>query len=398
MRAFSASSIEKWTLCQRRYVFGYFLGLEEGGSDATEAGSRVHKLLEDTPAGGTPEQGIRWLHYDISALATSMHRFLPTDDVVVGNEVNFEAELHGLPFRGYIDRLSDQFIWDWKTTGSDRKWAKSPRKLKTDVQRLIYSEAYPDVPNARWVTGLWRDIPTPVDSCLRVDRKADKEAFRLNVLHPAQEIAVLDPNVDPLSLPLPTEIDTRTGKPKACNAFGKPCPAYEQCHGKAKRTLSTLLDTLRAENLAPTPFDFVPAGRFHETSEPIAPVGLAPSNGPLSPDPVDVLPPPSPGVTYLVDTLLIDCSPISSLSTPAVFGHTVIVEASREVCAEFGLRNPLQMDFGKGAVALAVAVETVLEAREAPISVLVWESRTAEGRACVQSLCARSRLVIKGGF
>src|ERR1700748_1724054 len=141
--AISPSAIEKSLLCQRRYFFNYIMKEWEPQTDsiAAVAGTAVHRYLEDGII--TPAQG-----YDIVRLGDEMKKHVP-EDYGVSCEHKFKATIEGVEFSGIVDRLSDIWIVDFKTSGSEAKWAKTGRKLLNDVQRLVYAAAFPDVPKSR---------------------------------------------------------------------------------------------------------------------------------------------------------------------------------------------------------------------------------------------------------
>jgi hypothetical protein len=133
------------------------------GGFATEAGKRVHALLEQagddepeivepwitTQLGSDGEE--RVVVYDLTRMARALWRKNPGDEAIAFED-EFEKELFGILFKGIIDRRSLKYILDYKTTGGLLKYAKTPFNLETDVQRLIDWAAYPETRRA-WLTG-----------------------------------------------------------------------------------------------------------------------------------------------------------------------------------------------------------------------------------------------------
>lgn len=368
MRPISASSIEKFQHCQRRWAWNYLLDQREASGKAAEAGTRVHALLEAS-GDAAPEEGHYWEGYAISRMALTLHKHVPTTDQLTGHEVLFERELHGLPFKGVIDRLSDQYILDFKTTGSALTWAKTTNKLRTDVQRLIYSAAFPNVENALWITGSWKTFEV-VEGALHVDPVADAPKFKLHVLTPAEEIAAVPLDTDPQSLPLPDGAGAGNTR-GPCHKFGAPCPFISKCFSGSKK-LTSMLDSLTA-SVAPAAAVVAP--------EPVAPSG---NDG-----------------QFLIENLYVDAFPISTLPVPLVFGHEWIARASQGVAAEFGLQSALLADYGRGPALIAGELIAQLEAHcseAGPIKYFHLETKSAEGRGVMQTLVSRARLTVKGVF
>jgi RecB family exonuclease len=184
------------------------MNMRDEGVHATDAGKRTHALLEaakdSEPAQIEPwvtvqltdEGEERIVIYDITKMARLLWQHNPKDEVI-GFEVEFVKTLHGIPFKGVIDRLSVDYILDYKTTGGSLQYAKTPFKLKKDVQRLIYHAVHP-TKYALWVTGTWANsagalranaklegavVPyTTLASQLTRDEKRDAENFKTYVL------------------------------------------------------------------------------------------------------------------------------------------------------------------------------------------------------------------------
>lgn len=391
MRAVSPSAIEKWTTCPRRYAFNYLQERWESGTKAAEAGTRVHALLE--AAKGHPvESNVIWEGYDISRLATALSVEAAFQFVgePLGYEVKFEKELEGVPFKGVIDRLYPHVVVDFKTTGSDLKWAKTPTKLKKDVQRLVYSAAYPETTHALWLTGSWRSYEVQ-PALLEVNHKKDKANFKLKVLKPAEEILALTPGTDPLSLP-PPEGKLKNGRYEACTKFNVQCPFQDECFPRSKMSTS-LLEKVLAEQNKEAAAQQAEAqqfwGKFNEAVE-SAPA-LAQGVNDIAEGRTHKL------AVELVGTLYIDCMPMKG-TTELEFASNYISEACEIVKADIGVHHPMLIDFGKGPGHIAAQLIANLEERKEPIPALFLETKSAEGRGCMQALIARSAQVVKGVY
>jgi len=361
-------------MCRRRWAFAYLADQRDPGGFAAEAGKRVHALLEEA---GDKEPALveQWITtqldsegeervvvYDLTRMARALWAKNPGDPNPEF-EIEFERVLFGLPFKGIVDRLSPKHILDYKTTGGLLKYAKTPFRLKTDVQRLIYWAAYPDTEYALWLTGTFansegaRKDPdaTPYEvraSLLRNDEARDTEAFKLHVLTPAEEIAAVKPGTDPMSFPLPDNALAYYDSP--CKKFPPDgCPHYKTCH-KPKFSLKV---------------------KAVPVQEPVVPV------------------PPE----FLIENLYIDCFPMFQTDEPVVFGHSYVHKAEREVATDRGLDHALLADFAKGPPMVAIELVAQLELL-APIRHFYLETKTNEGRGVLNQLMGRSRHVYKGMF
>jgi len=352
-------------MCQRRWAFAYRADQRDAGGKAAEAGKRTHRLLElakDTE----PELVEPWEGYDITRMARELWKHNPKDEGAQF-EVEFTKIIHGVLFKGVIDRLSLGFVLDYKTTGGSLKYAKSPAKLKKDVQRLLYSQAYPEVDSALWITGTWGNsegalragdvVPySSMASQLRRDETRDTEAFKLRVLAPAEEIAAVPAGADPMSFPMPENAFALYDSP--CQKFPpEKCPHFATCHKGKNKSMSSALRV----TAVPVPMETV--------------------NDPK----------------YLIENLYVDCMPLFETETPITYGHDVIAKASREVEADVGLKHVLLADYGKGPHLLAAELCSQLELL-APVQHFYLETKGAHGRGVAQELMARSRHVYKGMF
>ena len=225
VRARSASSIGTWNLCQRRWQFTYgYPQLREAAGDAAEAGTRVHKWLENT----APEDRATpiWKKYDIRSMAELLAPLTPTEGLV--REQQLDLTIDGVLFTLRMDfqyALPDapgiqkdaRGVGDYKTVGKPAG-VKSVKKLTDDPQRLLYTTATGAV-ESRWVYGVWStmkarvvSVPTMLD---------DRERFKLHVMQPAEDMSLVPFDADPLSLPANTD---------SCMLFPPAgCPHRQKC-------------------------------------------------------------------------------------------------------------------------------------------------------------------------
>jgi hypothetical protein len=372
MRPISASSIELWTMCQRRWAFSYLANYSREAGRAAEAGKRVHALLEEA-RDAEPALVEPWGEYDVSRMARVLWAHNPRDEGAQF-EVEWEREIEGLLFKGVIDRLSDEYVLDYKTTGGSLKYAKTPTRLKRDVQRLLYSQAYPDVAKALWITGTWANsegakragdvvaFDTKV-AILARDRIRDNEHFKELVLTPSEQIAHVAPGTEPLSFALPSNAFDQYDSP--CQKFPpEKCPHFSTCHKTKRLSLA----------LAPAP-------PKKEVSMPVI----------MRAEPVNEVP------KFLIENLYVDCLPLFVTDVPVMYSLDVIAKASREVEGDVGLKHVMLADFAKGPHLLAAELCAQLELL-APVKHFYLETKSAEGRGVMQSLMGRSKQIFKGMF
>lgn len=368
-------------MCRRRWAFAYLSDVRGPEVRTATAGKMVHALLESC-GDQEPHDVAIWDEYDIARMARALWRHNPRDDGALF-EVEWTKILLGIVFKGIIDRLSGRYVLDYKTTGGSLRYAKTPSKLKKDVQRLLYSQAFPDVPNALWITGTWANsegairagdvIPFETQaSLLARDEKRDNENFKLYVLSPAEEIAAVKPGTDPLSFPLPDNAFSPFDSP--CKKFQpEGCPHYKTCH-KSKLASALLPPPVESE---PVPVGIIEAIRAEVV---IPPAVVA--------EPVN-----TPG--YLVENLYIDCLPLFGTDTPIMYAHVLIDRAAREVEHDKALEHVMLADYAKGGPMLAVELVAQLESL-APVQHLFIESKLPMGRAVVEQLMGHSHRVYRG--
>lgn len=128
---YSASQIEKWRRCPRKWAFEYDFGHKPKQTARQAQGSAIHKEAEDAVSEGTePERPETWallglVRLDVEHLVEAyMSIPLGDDDEVIG----------------YIDLV--ELAWpprvvDHKTTSNPR-YAKTAPELLTDTQMTLY--------------------------------------------------------------------------------------------------------------------------------------------------------------------------------------------------------------------------------------------------------------------
>ena len=361
MKAFSASQLDKFGECQRRWYFIYREGTREPASDGATAGTKTHELLEQ------PEHDItaRWKKYPIGALAAKLRAAKPEGEF--RQEEEFNVELYGLPFTGRIDWLNDNIVGDWKTT-SKPQYVKSIEELETNTQRLLYVEAMRPRETI-WIYGVWSDLSVTERRIAATE--TDRDKFKLHVLSNAEKIAALPELIDPLSLPF---------NKKACGLYPPSgCPFKSKCvdihvpkpPSEMGARMSKLLEKLNAAKTA------VPA----------------PEQAPVAPAAEEKVHTIATSA-HLIDILFVDSIPLSPLDAPLAYATSLIAQAAAIIASDAQVPHHLLIDFGKGSHLLAA--EVLVELEKNPVRYLYTETRSAEGKATLFALMSKARLVVRG--
>ena len=141
----SASAIQCYQDCQKKFFDKYVLKEREPGTDATELGSRIHDVLEHYIQDGsiiddTTTEG---------RIAAGAIPYIPMPKTEgVGCEVSLDElplqEPCVLPFKGFIELLDTRndvvVLTDYKTSSNPKKYGKTPEQLRTNTQMVIYAK------------------------------------------------------------------------------------------------------------------------------------------------------------------------------------------------------------------------------------------------------------------
>lgn len=304
MHRLSASQVETFRLCARKWAFAYLDGVRSAPADSARLGTRVHEILEAYAIDGTRpdlsetfdgESRGKVTRYWPGQIATSGLHLLPAPGVMrVEGAFKFETEIG--PWGGrldgeYVDHRGALTILDHKTT-SDRKWTKD---LTADVQCNLYSHAklleHPDLDaiEARWIyyltSGSRRDA-------WAVERRMTRShvAEQMGAIHAtAAQIHRLY-EIRPKALDVPPTLS-------ACEAYGG-CPHRDTCGASQSVTdliftedkmddLSAFLDAEEAKKKALSGVPPLPGSKPAAPAVPVAAPPL-PSGGVWQPgDPLN---------------------------------------------------------------------------------------------------------------
>jgi len=142
MKYVSASQITTYSDCPRKWYLNKIVGLQSPSTASTELGSAVHEVLENYLRDGTEFPAT-----EVGEIAKTGLEYLPTV-----RPLQIERSLVDMPLkdapcevRGFVDVIvpSEHHIIDHKTS-SNKRYTKTKRELKQNVQLILYARAYLD--------------------------------------------------------------------------------------------------------------------------------------------------------------------------------------------------------------------------------------------------------------
>lgn len=216
----SASQIQTFVDCQRKWAWRYVAGVETPSSPAADTGKAVHAELEKYLHGGEID-----FSSEIGYIAAAGLQFLPkpgTEGALIEQEFHFEGP-SGHTYLGYKDLQIPGIIFDHKTT-SNLKWQKTEDDLREDVQATLYATDYfrdhPDELDVelRWIYYQTKNAKKSAVTVIRVNQPETWNRF-LKIEQIAQQMAVA---FDRQPLELPANVDH-------CSAYGG-CPHQGRCN------------------------------------------------------------------------------------------------------------------------------------------------------------------------
>ena len=289
--AVSASQLETFTTCQRKWAWEKVAGFASDETEATLLGGRVHKILEDYLEHGTlPDQSTRE-----GEIATAGLHLLPPPKLP-NQRIEFAFKFRsprGNVYQGRKDFTllpaapgDIPLVGDHKTT-SDFRWAKSDEDLRTNIQALIYAadellRARTEAVDLEWIYYRTRGAPQARKTSLRILAEEVDKAFgaaggiddAADNLHRVRAVTTKDNILD-----LPASTD-------ACNLFNRPCPHTFRCNLSPTARLTAVMaqgTTMGNLPLPPATNDLL--GRLAaQATNPQAPTGIAPPPAPTALD------------------------------------------------------------------------------------------------------------------
>jgi hypothetical protein len=282
----SASEIEVFDLCPRKWAFGYVEGLRPPPNDSAALGTRVHAILEKWLKDGTPPD--TWTPE--GEIAASGLHFLPaprTPTLVTEEKFHFASQrawYTGFKDFRYRDANGLLHVGDHKTTKAFT-WAKSLDEILCHSQALIYAvDEFRKNPNDDRLALDWIYYRTTGSRKAEprfqiVSRQTVAELFFTHVDPVAGEITKLHHEVPSDASALDFTPDFR-----ACNAFGG-CPFLSICNPtptqRVQATMTqagmSLTDKLKAMRDGRPPSPIHPPEEFAARAQRLAPAPSVPA-------------------------------------------------------------------------------------------------------------------------
>jgi hypothetical protein len=410
---FSASQIETFLQCARKWAFKYIEGVETPAHPNALLGSRVHKQLETHLKGGS----FTFVHEDgtvdeSGAIAQAALGHIPdplSPGLVVEGSFVVQSLRTGFLYQGFKDVEMPGLVHDHKSTGNLR-YAKTSDDLLWDTQAILYAQDHLDFYGTDLVRLRWLYLPTKGS---KVARPVEVEVTRE---HAAQVMPVIEGvaheltelhRAKPAALSLPPNAN-------ACEAFGG-CPHRSRCNlSPAERLKSVMsgsfLSSLQARKDVVAPK--APAPVEDDAPPALDPVPINPPESALPPCPVpeeagapeapaekpkrttkkaEKVTPVQAGVGAFA--LYVDCEPVRGRSVTRL---STLVEQARGIIKADpetgGVEDFRFIGYGKGPGVLSLAVAKLAEEHDA----ITLSTRTPEGSACLAALESRAAYVVVG--
>jgi hypothetical protein len=345
----SASSLKLSELCLSRWVHRYIAKTEtdeDDSGEAAELGKKIHREMElYGKLGLTPTH----------PAALKLVPYAPPPGAA-DCEVPVSFELPSGPFIGYIDVAAIDgdivTLFDWKTTSSVSKYAKSVDELREDTAVNLYAWGAFEA-GASEVLCSWIYVQTSKPYTVR------DVSFWVNRNENAAHIARIDAEANKLQRlkrmnVSPAAVEKNTG---ACWAFGKRCPYFDAC--ERPRTTVKLSRTIGKRELPVTDKDFIahvnavtppPVPRIPPPLPPAVPSAPAPVPPPLPPAPVTDVQKNAAKTDESFKALFDDHLPDTPIGVPEVGfvnppgGPAVAPKTPEEAAAVQGIEPPVVHD------------------------------------------------------
>jgi CRISPR/Cas system-associated exonuclease Cas4 (RecB family) len=235
----SASSVELFLNCKRKFFYAYCLGLKEPETKPQRFGKRLHASNERYFRGQVKELRGAILKSGLPLLPK------PHDGLLVEQEIKLETYPGGPPWIGFIDLAEPPgpntlaTIRDYKTT-SDLKYQKTPEELAVNVQMTAYGiwavrtwnvsevrlcHVSYQIPKKKAGNRYWKPPKAKLSEVV-VSREHLEQRWAELMLVVREMVATA--RKWPATLGGAQKVEP-TGAPKFCKAFGKACYHTERC-------------------------------------------------------------------------------------------------------------------------------------------------------------------------
>lgn len=124
--------------CKRRWFFKYVEKRPEPQTGNQELGTALHAANEAYLKTGIVPSMSPQVESLFNLGRSTLDRLRPSIKKV---EEPVSFEVCGIPLRGYCDLVTQDGIWDWKTTSSIESYGKTPGQLAKDTQLILYALA-----------------------------------------------------------------------------------------------------------------------------------------------------------------------------------------------------------------------------------------------------------------
>jgi hypothetical protein len=445
----SASQIESYADCPRKWSAKYIGGLEGKRHPSTKVGVIVHTHLENYLKHGKAPNKLEHItiggyKYYPGRIAHSMIPHLPpAGSIQEGVEDYFEVQIGDFWFRGYKDLRTPTKLYDHKTT-SNLQYAKTIPELKIHPQPLIY--AYDEI--------VEKGLPDPLPCQWTYGQTKSKNAAKARIFTmSSEEIATgLDKYVLPVAEQISKARDTVTEwkslapNARMCDQYGG-CSYKDDCKLSGRERLVAIMNKeelmakIRARKAAQegavdkpaeetkpaveakteeapklSALDKVRARKAQKAGSEINSPEQEETKGPdLSPltNPTEIskavaevatkvreatspqtppqTSPQSPGFS-----LFVDCEPLNWPGN-MIRAENLISSAAAQVCEDADAPHYKVIDFGKGGGFLAAQIRENLTKAPLPAgTALLLTLRTNEGRDVFQTLYEMASSVVLG--
>ncbi len=240
---FSASQVETYELCPRKWAWKKIAGLEDGPSGpSAELGIQVHAVLEAWLRNGTP---INTMTRAGQIVMSGLHLLPAPQTPGMRIEEEFRIEIGGHRFVGYKDveflQRVPPLVEDHKTT-KDFRWAKTADDLRENVQACLYAVDAMHRAGANECDLQWTYFRTTKEGAHPVRLRVTREQItpRLErICRSADEMTLL--------LASGCRAQDVTPNASACEAFGG-CEYQQLCNLTPEERIRAIMTQQQAHN------------------------------------------------------------------------------------------------------------------------------------------------------